>query len=239
MTAALAPAPSSAPDPPADRLPQHVRHYAATPRSASAARHDAIVQLRHWGLDTLIDTVALVVSELITNALAASNHPSGVPGAGQVVSRVAMRLTYSHRDLIVEVWDGGPGRPTRRTTDTDTDAEDGRGLHLVAALARDLGYHPVRVRTPDGYRTKGKIVWAALPHGTPPTPHLPLSPAEQLPRRDPTPPIDEGAPNPDRYDRALLQRVLDRLRNLDDWTPATTPTSAAHRPSDREQQATR
>jgi anti-sigma regulatory factor (Ser/Thr protein kinase) len=235
MTAALAATPSTAPDPPADRLPQHVRHYPAIPRSASAARRDATAQLHRWGLDGLIDTATLVVSELITNALVVSNRP-GLHGADDVASRVAMRLTYSHRDLIVEVWDGGTGRPTRRSADADT--EDGRGLHLVAALARDLGYYPVRVRTPDGYRPKGKIVWVALPHETPSTPHLPNGPAEDLPHRDPPPPTDEGAPNPDIVDRALLQRVLDGLRNLDDWTPATTPTSSLHRPTDIEQEAT-
>ncbi|WP_239308923.1 ATP-binding protein [Frankia sp. Cj3] len=220
MTTALAATPSTTPDPPADRLPQHVRHYPAIPRSASAARRDATAQLHRWGLDGLIDTATLVVSELITNALAASNRAPGLHGADDVASRVAMRLTYSHRDLIVEVWDGGTGRPTRRSTDTDT--EDGRGLHLVAALARDLGYYPVRVRTPDGYRTKGKIVWAALPHTTPPLWHVPDASAEDLPRRDPPPVTDEGASNPDVYDRALLQRVLDGLRNLDDWMPATS-----------------
>ncbi|WP_085016527.1 ATP-binding protein [Frankia sp. KB5] len=236
MTAALAATPSTTPDPPADRLPQHVRHYPAIPRSAHAARRDATAQLHRWGLDGLTDTATLVVSEMITNALVASNRPLSMHGGDDVASRVAMRLTYSHRDLIVEVWDSGPGRPTRRAADTDTEA--GRGLHLVAALARDLGYYPVRVRTPDGYRTKGKIVWAALPHETPSIPHLRHGPAENLPRRDPPPPTDAGAPNPDAYDRALLQRVLDGLRNLDDWTPATTPTSSVHRPTGREQQAT-
>ncbi|MCM3883080.1 ATP-binding protein [Frankia sp. R82] len=236
MITALAPASSTAPDPPAGRLPQHVRHYPATPRTASAARRDATAQLHRWGLDTVTDTVTLVLSELITNALVASSRPSGVHGADEAASRVAMRLTYSHRDLIVEVWDGGPGRPTCRTTDTDTDG--GRGLHIVATVARALGYYPVRVRSPDGYRTRGKIVWAALSHETPATPHLLHSPAEQLPRRIPASPTAEATLNPDSYDHALLQRVLDGLRNLDTWTPSTAPTSPAHHPVMREQEAT-
>ncbi|WP_131787161.1 ATP-binding protein [Protofrankia symbiont of Coriaria ruscifolia] len=229
MTTALAASPSATPDPPAEPLPQYIRHYPALPQSVRAARHDVAAQLQRWGLDGLIDTATLVTSELITNAHAATHDARGPQGDDDTASRIGMRLTYSHRDLIVEVWDHGSGRPIRPTADTDT--EDGRGLRLVAALARDLGYYPVRVRTPDGYRTKGKIVWAALPHETPSIPHLPNSPAENLPRRDPQPPTHEGAPNPDVYDRALLQRVLDALRNLDDWTPATTPTSSVHRPT--------
>jgi len=236
MITARAPAPSTAPDPPIGQLPQYVRRYPATPRTASAARRDATAQLHRWGLDTVTDTVILVLSELITNALVASNRPSGVHGAGEAPSGVAMRLTYSHRDLIVEVWDGGPGRPTRRTTNTDSDT--GRGLHIVATVVRALGYYPVRVRTPDGYRTKGKVVWAALSHEAPPTPHLPHSPAEQLPRRTPVPPDDETAPNPDHYDRALLQRVLDGLRNLDTWTPSAAPTSSMSHPTIRDLEAT-
>jgi anti-sigma regulatory factor (Ser/Thr protein kinase) len=232
MTATLAATPSPALDKPADPLPHHVRHYPALPRSASAAARDATAQLHRWGLDALIDTATLVVPEMISNAVVSSNRV-GNHGADGVAVRVAMRLTYSHQDLIVEVWDSGPDRPTRRSADP----EDGRGLNLVAALARDLGYYPVRVRTPDGYRTKGKIVWAALRHDTPLTPHLPNGPAEDLPRRDPPPPTDQGTPNPDSHDHALLQRVLDGLRNLDDWTPAYT-TSSSHHPNGTEQEAT-
>ncbi|CAO5174506.1 Serine/threonine kinase anti-sigma factor [Frankia sp. AiPs1] len=237
MTAALAPTPPTAPDPPANRLPlpRHVWHYPAAPRSASAARRDATVQLHRWGLTTLIGLATLVVSELITNALVASNR-HGLHHAGEAVPRVAMRLTYSHRDLIIEVWDSGPGHPSRRTTDTH--AEDGRGLHLVAALARDFGSCPVRVRTPGGYRTAGKIVWAALPHGAQLGPNLSHGPAEQLPRRDPTLSTGRGTPRPDRHDHALLHRVLDGLRTLDVGRRVTTPAGSVEHPTGREQETT-
>jgi anti-sigma regulatory factor (Ser/Thr protein kinase) len=217
MTTALVITPSTTSEQPAEPLPQYIRHYPALPQSVRPARHDVAAQLRRWGLDSLIDAATCVTSELITNAYAASRDAHRPHGEQDTRSRIGMRLTYSHRNLIVEVWDGGPGRPTRRTARPD--AENGRGLPLVAALARDLGYYPVRVRTPDGYRTKGKIVWAALAHDLPPIRHLPDKPAEDLPRRDPPPPTSDGGPDADIFDHALLQRVLDGLRNLgDDWT---------------------
>jgi anti-sigma regulatory factor (Ser/Thr protein kinase) len=161
MTTALAAAPSTTPDPRPDPLPQSIRRYPALPESVRSARHDVAAQLHRWGLDSLIDSATLVTSELVTNAHAAARHVRGPHGEDDAVSRIGMRLTYSHRDLIVEVWAGGPGRPTRRTAKPD--AENGRGLPLVATLAPDLGYYPVRVRTPDGYRTAGKIVWGYGP----------------------------------------------------------------------------
>ncbi len=221
MIPALA-APSTTPEPPARLLPHRVWYYSAVSRSVSAARHDVATQLGRWELDGLIDTAAVVTSELVTNALDASQraqHPSEDDG---LTSRIAMCLTYSHRDVIVEVWDSGEGLPTLHTADPD--AEDGRGLHLVSALTRDTGHYRARVRTADGYLTRGKIVWAALSHDAPPVCLVSERPATNLPRRNPSSVRAKTTGAPDVFDPALLQRVLDGLRNPDGWTHHATPT---------------
>jgi anti-sigma regulatory factor (Ser/Thr protein kinase) len=196
-------------------LPHRIWHYPAAPPSAADARQHVTAQLGHWGLGNLADTAAIVTSELVTNALAAS-YRACQDGDDDLTSRIAMRLTCSHQDVIVEVWDGGAGRPTRRVAGPD--AEDGRGLHLVAALSRDTGHYQARVRTAVGYRPKGKVVWAALSHNAPPIRLTPNVPPGDLPRRAPSSGPAEIAQAPDVFDLALLQRVRDGLRNLDDWT---------------------
>jgi hypothetical protein len=45
--------------------------------------------------------------------------------------------------VIVEMWDGAASRPIRRAEDLT--ADNGRGLLLVASLARDWGYYRIRV----------------------------------------------------------------------------------------------
>ncbi|ABW12064.1 putative anti-sigma regulatory factor, serine/threonine protein kinase [Parafrankia sp. EAN1pec] len=215
MTTALAATPPATPEPPGHPLPHRIWHYPATPPCASDARHHVTAQLQRWGLDSLTDTATIVTSELVTNALAAS-HRAYQDGDDDLTSQIALRLTYSHHDVLVEVWDGGTGRPTRRAAGPD--AEDGRGLHLVSALARDTGHYQARVRTAAGYRPKGKVVWAALPHNTPPMRLAPDALVGDLPRRDPSSGPTETTQTPDVFDLALLQRVHDGLRNLDDWT---------------------
>jgi len=211
-------APSTAPEPAVHLLPHCVWHYPIRPQSASAARHNVVAQLHRWSLDHVVDTIILVTSELITNALAAS-----LRGDGDLTSQIAMRLTYSDNHVIVEVWDGGPGHPTRRAGDPD--AEDGRGLHLVTALARRTGHYRARVRTPDGsFQRKGKVVWAALPHNTPPPQHVWTTLTDDLPRREQFVTHAETTASPDVFDLDLLHRVRDGLRKLD---VHTTPMGSA------------
>ncbi|MDI3384870.1 ATP-binding protein [Streptomyces sp. B-S-A8] len=85
----------------------------------------------------------LVVSELVTNATR----------YGQGSCR--LRLSLDGRDrLVVEVHDGGPGRP--RLAPYSPTAESGRGIALVQALSRRLSV----VRDSEG---GGKTVRAVLP----------------------------------------------------------------------------
>ncbi|MFT2019154.1 SpoIIE family protein phosphatase [Streptomyces sp. 796.1] len=122
------------------------------PRSVGRARELACQQLREWGLEPLVDTAELLVSELVTNALRYGEM--GVPPAKQG-GEIRVRLLLD-RSLVCEVWDGGLVQPRRRRA-RDTD-EGGRGLQLVGLLSAAWGSR----RTP-----RGKTVWfeLALPSG--------------------------------------------------------------------------
>lgn len=113
--------------------------------------------LRSCGAVGALDDVLLVSSELVTNAVRATGS-------------VAVQLRIAGPSLYVEVWDGVPGVPEVRPLDGD--AEGGRGLRLVEALATRWG-----VCRP---QAGGKVVWAELPL---PADALPLGPeasAEEL-----------------------------------------------------------
>ncbi|MFB8084034.1 PAS domain S-box protein [Streptomyces sp. col6] len=116
------------------------------PRSVGRARELARGQLTSWGLDDLVDTTELLVSELVTNALRY--------GEGEIRLRL-----LRDRTLVCEVWDAGLVQPRRRRA-RDTD-EGGRGLQLVGLLSAAWGAR----RTP-----RGKTVWfeLPLPDGRPP-----------------------------------------------------------------------
>ncbi|MEV6395226.1 SpoIIE family protein phosphatase [Streptomyces sp. NPDC051907] len=113
------------------------------PRSVGRAREMARAQLISWDLESLVDTVELLVSELVTNALRY--------GEGEIRLRL-----LRDRTLVCEVWDAGLVQPRRRRA-RDTD-EGGRGLQLVGLLSAAWGSR----RTP-----RGKTVWfeLALPDG--------------------------------------------------------------------------
>lgn len=115
------------------------------PRSVGRARELARGRLLAWGLDDLVDTTELLVSELVTNALRY--------GEGEIRLRL-----LRDRTLVCEVWDAGLVQPRRRRA-RDTD-EGGRGLQLVGLLSVGWGSR----RTP-----RGKTVWfeLALPDGEP------------------------------------------------------------------------
>ncbi|MGR3934546.1 SpoIIE family protein phosphatase [Streptomyces sp. BRA346] len=113
------------------------------PQSVGRARELAREQLESWGMEGLVDTTELLVSELVTNALRY--------GEGEIRLRLLL-----DRTLVCEVWDGNLVQPRRRRA-RDTD-EGGRGLQLVGLLSAGWGSR----RTPHG-----KTVWfeLALPDG--------------------------------------------------------------------------
>ncbi|RKE20948.1 PAS domain S-box-containing protein [Streptomyces sp. TLI_171] len=112
--------------------------FPSEPTSVAKAREAACGWLLERGLDELVDTSELLVSELVTNAL---RHGRG---------EIRLRLLRD-RTMVCEVWDDAYAQPRqRRAQETD---EGGRGLQLVSLLAERWGSR----RTP-----KGKIVWFEL-----------------------------------------------------------------------------
>jgi PAS domain S-box-containing protein len=104
------------------------------------AREVARAAIARWGLtaDTA-DTVALVVSELVTNAVL---HTGSAP---------TLRMRTSGGTVYVELSDDDSRPPRMR--DPDDDDDGGRGLHLVEALCRRWSTRTTRT---------GKVVWCEI-----------------------------------------------------------------------------
>ncbi len=128
----------------------------ALPSAVPCARLHAKQVLWEWGLESAVEAVELVVSELVTNGLQAS--------AGLVASRyqgrwtpgappVRLWLCSERKNVLVQVWDGNDGRPERK--DVDLETVGGRGLLLVEALSAEWGTY-----TPE--QSSGKVVWAIV-----------------------------------------------------------------------------
>nr|WP_229884908.1 MULTISPECIES: SpoIIE family protein phosphatase [Streptomyces] len=131
-------------------------HLPRDARSVGRARELARAKLPAWGLEGLLDTTELLVSELVTNALRY--------GEGDIRLRLLL-----DRTLVCEVWDANLVQPRRRRA-RDTD-EGGRGLQLVGLLSAGWGTRRTH---------RGKTVWFELPlPGTSAEPEGGLS-AEQL-----------------------------------------------------------
>ncbi len=108
------------------------------------ARLHAQLVLREWGFGELIDTCALVVSELVTNSVQASR------AAGEFTT-VRLWLFSDKEKVLILVWDGLPQSPAPRTA-VDELAESGRGLFLVGRMSEQWSWYPVAAG--------GKVVWA-------------------------------------------------------------------------------
>ncbi|MGW9031364.1 ATP-binding SpoIIE family protein phosphatase [Streptomyces sp. NPDC055722] len=119
---------------------KHVATWTLSENLAEVARARDLASLRlgGWDLEELAFTTGLIVSELVTNAI---RH-----GGGPVQLRLIRQDT-----LICEVSDGSNTAPhLRRAQAFD---EDGRGLFIVAQLAKRWG-----TRQGPG----GKTIWAEL-----------------------------------------------------------------------------
>ncbi|OPF83201.1 ATP-binding protein [Streptomyces antioxidans] len=111
---------------------------ATDPAAAGRARRTAAGALRRWGVpDTTADDIVLMVDELVTNAIEHAEGP------------VWLRLWLRRgRWVICQVGDGCREAPRPRPSGPD--AENGRGLLLVAALADAFGTRPTAT---------GKVIW--------------------------------------------------------------------------------
>ncbi|MFO7251294.1 MAG: ATP-binding protein [Actinomycetes bacterium] len=126
---------------------------AREPTFVREVRDRARAVLAAWGADEAADDVTLMLSELVTNALA---HGGGRISVSLALNPVTGTLTCAVGDETAEGIDRIAAGLTRRPDPLGDDlgddlAEDGRGLPLVALLATDRGVR----RTPRG----GKAVW--------------------------------------------------------------------------------
>ncbi len=117
--------------------------FPAAPDAVRTARSVVRHTLRGWDLDSVGDVAALLVSELVTNALRHATGPIGV--------RLVRHPASPDGILRVEVSDPLPDPPRERVARPED--EDGRGLGLVASSARRWGTRPGDV---------GKTVWFEL-----------------------------------------------------------------------------
>jgi anti-sigma regulatory factor (Ser/Thr protein kinase) len=98
------------------------------------------------------DTLSLLVSELVTNAIRHAGLASEDP--------ISVYISTHDDRVRIAVHDGGSGFTPRANNGDDLDAEDGRGCMIVATLADAWGVE----RDPSGC-----TVWCEL-RGTPPPP---------------------------------------------------------------------
>ncbi|MFB6612741.1 SpoIIE family protein phosphatase [Streptomyces sp. NPDC085524] len=113
------------------RLPDAVMH----------ARRFTARTLRSWGVAEELDAALLVVSELVTNAIA---HTQGAVG---------MDLTLSDDRLRIAVNDASPRSPVKPIS-VSWEETGGRGLLIVEAMTMAWGSVPL---------SGGKQVWAEIP----------------------------------------------------------------------------
>jgi anti-sigma regulatory factor (Ser/Thr protein kinase) len=114
------------------------------PRQARRVLDGALAE---WGLGHLAEAADLLTSELVTNAVLHGAEPASL-------------TIYTDREadgglLFIEVDDANPDTPDLRGTDEN--AESGRGLMIVEAVAEDWGCDLTEA---------GKRVWASLAIGS-------------------------------------------------------------------------
>ncbi|MFI6347487.1 ATP-binding protein [Streptomyces sp. NPDC050560] len=110
------------------------------PQSADRARSLVRTALGVWGLRRAVDDCALIVTELVTNAVKHARGPS-------------LRVTVARRGRFVRVAVTDGSRTLPRLRHPSGAEADGRGLMLVDALADEWGAD---------LKSWGKSVWANL-----------------------------------------------------------------------------
>ena len=123
-----------------------------------AAQKEAVRWARRHARDVMsvwrvhpdhIETAALVVSELVTNAV--RHVIKTAPATGP--ARLALVLRHRGTHLIVEVADPDVQPPLLQEA-VEPGAESGRGLLIVESVSKEWGYY----FPPTG----GKVVWCSL-----------------------------------------------------------------------------
>lgn len=121
----------------------------ARPESVGLGRRWTVSRLGASGAVGRVDEVELLASELLTNAVTAVNGMTR--RRTRRTRRLRLLLWREDAAVRVEVYDHHPALPVMCPAGVDD--ESGRGLALVAALAKEWGARPV---------PGGKVVWFAL-----------------------------------------------------------------------------
>ena len=90
--------------------------------------------------ESTAETAELVVSELVTNAVRFSGDPARPLRYSERADAglIALSLRHFPDGLLIEVYDTDSNPPV--LCDADADAENGRGLMLIDALAKEWSY---------------------------------------------------------------------------------------------------
>jgi hypothetical protein len=123
----------------------------ADPVAVPWARRLADQALSEWGLEAVSDTVLLLMSELVTNAVQAGAPGASARSRSRPQAGIAVTLSLTGASLLLEVWAAHPDLVGSQQPDIT--AESGRGLGVVAALASSWGQ-----RATDG----GRVIWCEL-----------------------------------------------------------------------------
>ncbi|MFF7365765.1 SpoIIE family protein phosphatase [Streptomyces sp. NPDC008125] len=110
------------------------------PAAVAGARASVESRLAAWGLEAHTFTAALVVSELVTNAVRYSHGDIG------------LRLVLDGPTLVCEVTDDSSTAPHLRHAEADD--EGGRGLSITSQISTRWGTRP---------EARGKTIWAEVP----------------------------------------------------------------------------
>ncbi|MGW7466827.1 ATP-binding protein [Streptomyces xantholiticus] len=125
------------------RVPhRYVLPFRASPEVLCSLRRAVRAELRPWGLAGSADRAELVVTELATNVV---KHVGAGSAATLVLELQAARIRVEIHDTSCKV-------PV--LAEAGFASESGRGLHLLAAMARDWG---------SIVTVSGKAVWCELP----------------------------------------------------------------------------
>jgi two-component sensor histidine kinase len=118
---------------------------APEPAEVGYAREQVRKILPGWGLAEHDHLVALIVSELATNALYSNDA-------------IEVTLSYSGSELLIQVRDNGDEMPVRRNPGHGD--ESGRGLQLIDGLIDPLGGSRGVYKQSECH---GKVVYVSLP----------------------------------------------------------------------------